>query len=112
MIEVRSICCYEDQPPILTRKRKGSNPNQLKRPAVKCPMCKKFLYAVTSATARNTTFVYDLNDESYAFLPRDYTTRCPRCHRMLGIAYLTSERRRQFGLPSIRDCHGRSAISL
>lgn len=102
----------ENDPPILLSRRKGSNPNRQKQPAVKCPICKKFLFSVHSAVARNITFVYDLNDEVFAALPRDYIMRCSRCHSMIGIAYLTSERRRELGLPSIRDCHGRTPVQI
>lgn len=96
--------------PVMLKKRKGSNPEKEKLPAIKCPICKKFLYSVPDKNTRNLMLVYDLRDEKYSsFLP-DYTHRCPRCHTMLGTLYLLPTIRKQLGNPPVKDCHGRDII--
>ena len=92
-----------DETVMLLERRKGSNPENERGPAVKCPLCKKNLFYVRDATARNNKLVYDLRDPQYSFLPRDLIIRCSRCHKNIGITTLDTERRRLFGFPLLHE---------
>ena len=84
--------------PILLQKRKGSNPGKEKLPAIKCPVCKKFLFSVPDKKMRNAMLAYDLQNELLSsFCPR-YIHRCPRCHNMVGILDLTRDIRKRLNI--------------
>ena len=98
-----AIFFTDDDTALLLERRKGSNPEKKRGPAVKCPLCKKNLFFVSDANGRNNHLVYDLRDPKYAFLPRDLIIRCSRCHNNIGITTLNTERRRMFGFPLLHE---------
>lgn len=84
---------------IMVQPQKGSNPEQVRRPAIKCPICKKFLYYVWSTDVKNDTILFALDDSKYATLPLSGRRKCNRCHQMLGVILLDSQTRKRCGLP-------------
>ena len=77
--------------PIMLQKRKGSNPRKEKLPALKCPVCKKFLFSVPDKQTLNMLYPYDLQNEFFSEIQPYYTHRCSRCHTMLGVLFLDRE---------------------
>ena len=84
--------------PILLQKRKGSNPGKEKLPAIKCPVCKKILFSVPNKQMRNAMLAYDLQNELLSSFCPSYIHRCPRCHNMVGILYLTRDIRKRLNI--------------
>lgn len=88
-------------------KRKGSNPTREKRPMLKCPICKKNLHKVYDAKVKNDAILFDIDNPRYKDFPRSHICKCSRCHRTIGIYYLTVKARRMMGMKLEHECHGK-----
>ena len=69
-----------------------------KLPAIKCPVCKKILFSVPNKQMRNAMLAYDLQNELLSSFCPSYIHRCPRCHNMVGILYLTRDIRKRLNI--------------
>ena len=90
---VNRLCSDGKMIPVQIQKQTDPNSKHEKYPAIKCPLCRKFLYAVPNKNTRDLMLVYNLKDKRYSSFSPDYVLRCPRCHVTLGIFYRLSNRK-------------------
>ena len=90
---VNRLCSDGKMIPVQIQKQTDPNSKHEKYPAIKCPLCRKFLYAVPNKNTRDLMLVYNLKDKRYSSFSPDYVLRCPRCHVTLGIFYRLSDRK-------------------
>ena len=64
---------------------------------MKCPICKKNLYAVCDTAELKSIHVYNLHDPKYESVSCDFIMRCSRCHNIIGITYQNSKYKERIG---------------
>lgn len=95
---------------ILHPHNKGANPEGKKKPAIKCPNCKNFLYSVISKRMKNDTLCYDLTDPVYQNYPRNHICVCSKCHHWIGVLILNPKLRKQLNIPLQHECRRKLTI--
>lgn len=101
---------WHQEDTILFPQNKGANPEGKKKPAIKCPNCKNFLYSVINKRMKNDTLCYDLTNPIYQYYPRNHICVCSRCHHHIGVLILNPKLRKQLNIPLQHECHRKLII--